>query len=353
MVAISIVDQGPVSAETGPAQTLHETVELARLADEVGYTRFWVAEHHGVRNMGIAAPEIVIGHLAGRTRRLRIGSGGMMLPNHAPLHVAEQFRTLEALYPARIDLGVGRSTGTGDDATRDALLRTPDGVEMFGEHLRHLLGVGGRLKLAPEDRYSVLTASPDGVPLPPVFLLGASVGSAETAARTGLGYAFLSVNQDPENADRALRRYRELFVPAFEGDRPCAILAARIWVGEDDEHASALAASERLAVLEYLTGNPSALEPVDRALSRRLTDAQLAARDTLDLRSDIVGGVSHVEQRLAEVVQTSGADEVMAISNIHDPEDRRKSFRRLAQAAGLGPASASPITRNGAPHVQP
>ncbi|MGI8305829.1 LLM class flavin-dependent oxidoreductase [Saccharopolyspora hattusasensis] len=353
MVALSIVDQGPVSAETSPAQTLHETVELARLADEIGYTRFWVAEHHGVRNMGIAAPEVVIGHLADRTSRLRVGSGGMMLPNHAPLHVAEQFRTLEALHPGRIDLGVGRSTGTGDDATRDALLRTTDGVEMFGEHLRRLLGAGGRLKLAPEDPYSVLTASPDGVPLPPVFLLGASVGSAETAARTGLGYAFLSVNKNPANAASALRRYRELFVPAFEGDQPLAILAARIWVGEDEEHAAALAAPERLAVLEYLTGNPSALEPVDRALGRRLTDAQAAARDTLDLRADIVGGVDHVAQRLTALVDASGADEVMAISNIHDPEDRRGSFRRLAQAAGLAPAGGPPITRNGAPHVQP
>ncbi|WP_308199112.1 MsnO8 family LLM class oxidoreductase [Saccharothrix sp. S26] len=142
MVALSLVDQGPVSEETPPSQALRHTVDLARLADEIGLTRYWLAEHHGVRNMAVAAPEVVIGHIADRTTRLRVGSGGIMLPNHAPLHVAEQFRTLEALHPGRIDLGVGRSTGTGDDATRDALLRTPDGLERFGEHPARAGGSG-------------------------------------------------------------------------------------------------------------------------------------------------------------------------------------------------------------------
>ncbi|WP_055750277.1 LLM class flavin-dependent oxidoreductase [Frankia sp. AvcI1] len=340
MVAVSIVDQGPVSAEITPAQSLGHSTALAQLADELGYTRFWLAEHHGVRNMAIAAPEILIGHIADRTSRIRVGSGGVMLPNHAPLHVAEQFRTLEALHPGRIDLGVGRSTGTGDDPTRDALLRTPDGLERFGDHLRHLLGIGGRCQLPADDPHRALVASPAGVPLPPVFLLGSSVGSAELAARAGLGYGFFCVYQDPAVAARALRCYRESFVPAAPGDRPLGILAARVWVGEDDEHAEALAAPERLAVLDHLTGNPSPLEPVERALARRLTDAQRAARDTLDVRGDVVGGVDRVASRLGELVAASGADEVMAISNIHDPEDRRNSLRRLAVAAGLGPAPA-------------
>ncbi|WP_131785889.1 LLM class flavin-dependent oxidoreductase [Protofrankia symbiont of Coriaria ruscifolia] len=337
MVALSIVDQGPVSAQTSPAQTIGHSVELARLAEEIGYTRFWVAEHHGVRNMAFAAPEILIGHIADRTSRLRVGSGGIMLPNHTPLHVAEQFRTLEALHPGRIDLGLGRSTGTGDDPTRDALLRFPDALDRFGEHLRQLLGVGGRVPLDPDDPYRELIASPAGVPLPAVFLLGSSVSSAELAARAGLSYAFLCVNQDPEVAARALRRYRALFAPAEDGDRPLALLATRIWVGENDEHGEALASPERLAVLDYLTGDPRPLEPVERALARRLTDAQLAARDKLDFRGDVVGGVDRVASRLAELVEASGADEVMAISNIHSPEDRRDSFRRLAVAAGLCP----------------
>ncbi|MFE9750964.1 LLM class flavin-dependent oxidoreductase [Saccharothrix saharensis] len=332
MVALSLVDQGPVSEETPPAQALRHTVELARLADEIGLTRYWLAEHHGVRNMAVAAPEVVIGHIADRTTRLRVGSGGIMLPNHAPLHVAEQFRTLEALHPGRIDLGVGRSTGTGDDATRDALLRTPDGLERFGEHLAQLLGVGGVRELDPADPYAGLVASPWDVPLPTVFLLGSSVGSAEAAGRSGLGYAYFSVYQAPEAAEAALRRYREAFTPARPDDRPHAIVAARIWVGEDAEHANALAASERLAVLDFLTGTPAALEPMDRALARPLTPAQVTVRDRLDTRSDVVGDVDHAAARLAELVERTGADEVMAVSNIHDPAERRAALRRLAAA---------------------
>ncbi len=332
MVALSFVDQGPVSAETSPAQSLHHSVALAQLADDLGYTRYWVAEHHGVRNMTIAAPEILIAHLADRTSRVRLGSGGMMLPNHSPLHVAEQFRTLEALYPGRIDLGVGRSTGTGDAPTHDALLRTPDALDRFDEHLRQLLAVGGRADLPADDPYRGLIASPAAVPLPPVFLLGASIRSSQLAARAGLGYGFLCVYQDPAIAIRALRCYREAFVPTAEADRPTAILAVRVWVGEDDEHAAALAAPERLATLDYLTGNPRPLEPIEQALARRLTRAQLATRDTLDLRGDVTGSTDRVAARLAELVEASGADEIMAISNIHDPEDRRNSLRRLASA---------------------
>ncbi|HWE87997.1 MAG TPA: LLM class flavin-dependent oxidoreductase [Pseudonocardiaceae bacterium] len=338
MTALSFVDQGPVSAEHSPRQTLGHTIELARLADELGYTRYWLAEHHGVHNMGIAAPEILIGHVAGRTSRIRVGSGGMMLPNHAPLHVAEQFRTLEALHPNRIDLGVGRSTGTGDDPTKAALLRTPDGLARFGQHLSQLLGVGGLRELDPDDPYAPLFASPSDVPLPAVFVLGSSSGSAETAARAGLNYAFFAVNQDPALAFEALRRYRERFTPARPGDEPHAILACRIWVGEDDEHARALAASERLAVLDYLTGNPAALEPMEKALARPLTDAQLAVRETLDYRPDIVGDTEAAAARIAQITAASGADEVMAIANVHDPVERRDSLRRLAVAVGLCPA---------------
>ncbi|CAO5189528.1 Luciferase family oxidoreductase, group 1 [Frankia sp. AiPs1] len=367
MVALSFVDQGPTSAETPGARSLRHSVALAQLADELGYTRYWVAEHHGVRNMTIAAPEILIAHIAERTSRLRVGSGGIMLPNHSPLHVAEQFRTLEALYPGRIDLGIGRSTGTGDDPTRDALLRTPDGLDRFDEHLRQLLAVGGRGDLPADDPYRGLIASPAAVPLPPVFLLGASVRSARLAGQAGLGYGFLGVYQDPAVAIEALRAYRASFVPRVgalrvdapdadvpgadvpgaKADRPTAILAVRVWVGEDDEHAAALAAPERLAVLDYLTGNPSPLESVERALARRLTDAQLAKRETLDARGDVTGGVERVAARLAELADASGADEIMAISNIHDPEDRRDSLRRLALAAGLRPAPAAPIPHPG------
>ena len=335
MIALSYVDQGPISAETGPAATLHHTVELARLADDLGLTRYWLAEHHGVRNMGVSAPEILIGHIASRTTSIRVGSGGIMLPNHAPLHVVEQFRTLEALHPGRIDLALGRSTGTGDSQTRDALLRTPDGLERFGDHLAQVLQIGGLREVGPPGR---LLANPADVALPPVFVLGSSAGSAEAAARLGLGYAFFTVYQPPEAVVTALRRYRETFTPARPGDCPWAIAAARVWVGDDAEHAEALAASERRAVLDYRTGNPGPLLPMQEALALPLTDAQRAAAAGLDHRSDILGDVDTVARRIAELAASSGADEVMAISNIHDPAERRRALRRMAVAVGQAPA---------------
>ncbi|MGC0367607.1 luciferase family oxidoreductase group 1 [Rhodococcus sp. 27YEA15] len=341
MTVLSFLDQGPVSAATGPTQTLFETVRLAQLAEELGYVRFWVAEHHGVRNMAISAPEIMIGHIADRTSTIRVGAGGIMLPNHTPLHVAEQFRTLEALHPGRIDLGIGRSTGTGDEQTRAALLRHPDGIERFADHLAQLLAIGGKRDIDPTDPYRSLIASPGDAPLPDVFVLGSSVNSARYAGGAGLGYAFFCVNQRGDRAIDALRSYRENFVPAFPGARPRAILAIRVWVGDDQEHAEALAASERLAVLDFLAGDPRVLEPMDAALQRNLTSEQLVISETLDTTSDVVGDVETVRRRFADLLDSTGADEIIAISNIHDPAQRRGCLRRLAEAATDLVASAA------------
>jgi luciferase family oxidoreductase group 1 len=334
--ALSFLDQGPASAESPPSVTVRRTEELASLAERLGFHRFWVAEHHGVPNMAIAAPEVLVAHLAARTTRLRIGSGGVMLPNHAPLQVAERFRMLEALHPGRIDLGIGRSTGTGDAVTHHALLREPDGLTTFDRDLARLLAVAdvqAHSSLPPDDPYHELTASPSDVALSSVFLLGSSVRSAEAAARLGLGYAFFSAYQPPETAVTALRRYREVFA----GPRPHAVLALRAWVGEDDEHAEALAMPERRAVLDHHTGARRALDPVEVALARPLTEAQRAVQERLDDRSDVVGGVAAVEARLARLVATTGADEVMVVSNVHDPVDRQAVLARLAIAAGLCP----------------
>ncbi|WP_072806084.1 LLM class flavin-dependent oxidoreductase [Rhodococcoides yunnanense] len=333
MTVVSFLDQGPVSEATGPSQSHHESVRLAQLAEELGYVRYWVAEHHGVANMAIAAPEIMIGHIANRTSTIRVGAGGIMLPNHTPLHVAEQFRTLETLHPGRIDLGIGRSTGTGDDPTKDALLRYPDAIERFAEHLTQLLAVGRGHGTGSPDSYGLRTASPSDAVLPEVFVLGSSVNSARFAGAAGLGYAFFCVNQRDERAVDALRSYRAAFVPAIPGARPRGVLALRVWVGDDQEHAEALAASERLAVLDYLAGTPKVLEPMDAALRRKLTAEQWAISQSLDMTSDLVGGVEPVRQRLASLLDRTGADEVIAISNIHDPAERRGCLRRLAEAA--------------------
>jgi luciferase family oxidoreductase group 1 len=329
IIDLTIVDQGPASAETGPAATLRESVRLAMLAEDWGYRRYWFAEHHGVRNMAVAAPEILAAHVAAQTGTIRVGTGGMMLANHTPLHLAEQFRTLEALHPGRIDLGVGRSTGTGDDATRDAVRR----AGASPADLDRLLSLVGARPASDDGAYATLSASPSDAPAPEVVLLGSSVSSAEAAARLGLPYAFFGVYQAPAAAVTALRRYRELFRPFRAGDQPHAILAARVWVGDDDAHAAALAWPERLAALDYLTGTPRALCSIEDAARRTLTEAQQAQHAALDYESDIVGGVVEVRAELRKLVAETGADELAAVSNIHNPADRRASFERLAIAA--------------------
>lgn len=339
MTAISVLDQGPVRVGGAPGHALHEARELAVLAEELGYLRYWVAEHHSTAMMGTSAPEILIGHLAEHTTRLRVGTGGMMLPNHHPLHLAEQFRTLNALYPGRVDLGVGRSSGTGDKLTAAVLGWTPERSGAFYDDLAELLGHGGVRPLPEDHPRASLRAVPAEVPLPPVHVLGASVASAERTARAGLPYAFFAAYVNPEIAVAALRRYREAFEPHTPGARPNAILALRVWAGEDDDHAARIAAPARLAVLQILTGQDPRLLPEDTALAHRLTEAERAAAAPLDQRSDVVGGSATVHRRLTELIEATGADEIMALTNTYDPDERRASYRRLAEALDISPTA--------------
>ncbi|GJF32069.1 N5,N10-methylene tetrahydromethanopterin reductase [Kitasatospora sp. NE20-6] len=334
MTRFSVLDQGPRRAGVSSGELLGEAVRLARHVEDLGFDRYWVAEHHAQAAVGISAPEIVVAHLAARTTRLRIGAGGMLLPNHAPLHVAEQFRTLEALHPGRIDLGIGRSSGTGHPPTAAALRRSSPAPETFAGQLAQLLAFGGRGALPAGHELGSVRAVPDDIPLPEVFLLGGSPSSASAAARLGLGYAYLAAYQDPAGAFAALRRYREEFVPAHGGSRPWAVLTLTVVVGRDDAHAEALATPWRLALARHAAGNSSPLLPVEEALAYRPTPAERAAQDALplsDLRSEVVGGPGTVAAKLKSFVAASGADEVMVVANTYDPADRRESYTRLAE----------------------
>lgn len=339
MTAFSVLDQGPRRAGVGTSDLLDEAVQLARHVEELGFSRYWVAEHHAEAAVGISAPEIVIAHLAARTTRLRIGAGGMLLPNHAPLHVAEQFRTLEALHPGRIDLGIGRSTGTGHGPTAALLQRSSLAPEVFNGQLAQLLAFGGHTALTEGHELAAVRAVPTDAPLPGVFLLGGSPASAEVAARLGLGYAYLAAYQDPANAFAALRRYRERFQPAHEGARPWAILTLTVVVGRDDRHAEELATPWRLALAQHAAGNSAPLLPVEEALAHRPSPAEQAAQRSAplnDLRAEVVGGPDTVAAKLKAFTAESGADEVMVVANTYDPVDRRESYTRLAKAVGLG-----------------
>jgi luciferase family oxidoreductase group 1 len=341
MTEFSVLDQAPARAGTSPAQSIRDVLALARHAEALGYRRFWIAEHHAMGGVASTAPEILIGQAAASTRELRVGSGGMLLPNHRPLHVAEQFLTLEALHPGRIDLGIGRSEGATDDATVRAFGRPGDNSHGagFDTQLDELLAFGGARTLSGDHPLAGVRAGPAGVDLPPVFLLGSSANSAANAAARGLGYGFAAYT-NPDVAGPALRLYRERFVPARPGDRPYAILGLKVIVGEDDEHAQALARPWHLSLVRHRAGTPGPLVSVGEALRHRWTDAERDAQAKVDTRADVVGGPDTVRRRLAQLVEETWADEVIASSNTFDPADRWASYTRLAQVVGLRPRRA-------------
>ena len=336
MTAYSILEQAPIREGIEPAQSIREAPVLARHAERLGYHRFWVAEHHAIGGVASTAPEVLIGHIADGTERIRVGSGGMLLPNHRPLHVAEQFLMLSALHPGRIDLGVGRSEGTLDDAIVLALGRPSETGHGAGyeEQLDQLLAFAGLAPLPDDDPLAGVRAGPQGVPFPPVFMLGSSLDSARNAARRGLRYAFAAYS-NPDIAHEALRLYRSAFEPARPGDRPYAILGLKVVIGEDDEHADALALPWYISWVRGRAGRSGPLMAVEQALAYRFSEDELVAQDKVRTDADVVGGAEKVGELLAAHVERSGADEIIATTNTFAIEDRFASYERLAELTGL------------------
>jgi luciferase family oxidoreductase group 1 len=338
---LSVLDQAPTRSGTPAAESIRNVVPFARRIDELGYHRFWIAEHHSMGAVASSAPEILIGQVAGQTRRLRVGSGGILLPNHRPLHVAEQFLTLAALFPGRIDLGIGRSEGATDEAVVLAFARAADTEHRGGydDQLNELLSFAGIDSLPPDHPLHGVRAGPAGAQFPPVYLLGSSTGSAETAARRGLGYGFAAYT-NPDIAHEALRLYRARFAPAGPGVRPHAILGLKVMVGEDDEHARALALPWHLAMVRHRAGTPGPLMTVEDALAYRWTSAEREAEAKVDVRADVIGGPQRVQALLEDHAARSQADEIIVTTNTFSPTDRLASYERLAEVAGLEPLQA-------------
>jgi luciferase family oxidoreductase group 1 len=336
LTELSILDQAPMRVDGEPGHALRDSLVLARHADGLGFRRYWIAEHHAMDCVAASSPEIVIGHVAAVTRRIRVGSGGILLPNHRPLHVAEQFKTLEALHPGRIDLGIGRAEGAVDEATVRALARAADAAHGggFDEQLDELLAFGALRPLDPQHPLARVRAMPDDVALPPVFLLGSSERSARTAARRGLGYAFAGLI-NPQGAAAAINRYRELFVPASPGGAPHVILAVRVYAAPDDDAARVVAASGRLASARNRLGLPARLLPSATASRHHWDEAELAAGVRMHQEADVVGGPARVHEQLSELVAATSADEVMVLSNTHDPAERLEIYEILAEAFDL------------------
>lgn len=335
-IRLSVLDLSPVPSGSTSAQALRNTLDLARLCDDLGYHRYWLAEHHNTSLIASSAPEVMIGHVASVTRRLRVGSGGIMLPNHAPLKVAEIFRMLEALHPGRIDLGLGRAPGT-DFLTAMALRRTrgPVTADDFAEQLSELQGYLSD-DTTRDSPFRGITAIPDGVPAPEVWLLGSSDFSARLAGERGLPFAFAH-HIDPAPAVGAIQLYRESFRPSAALEAPEAMLGVSVICAETDAVADELAGPARVTMLGFQQGRrPGPLPTVAEASAHVYSDVE---QHLLRLNADrlIVGAPASVHTQISRLVRATGVDEVMVTSFIHDHADRRRSYELLAEAFRLLP----------------
>jgi luciferase family oxidoreductase group 1 len=326
---LSVLDLAPVGAGQTAGEALAGTTELARRADELGFTRFWVAEHHNIPSVASTAPETLIAHIAAATQRIRVGSGGVMLPNHAPLAVAERFGMLEALHPNRIDLGLGRAPGT-DMRTALALRSTsPDLFEEQFEQLRGHLGGG----------YGGMRAVAGEHTMPELWMLGSTDGGARIAAALGMPFVFAH-HFHPHFTEPALELYRSLFEPSDMLDAPRTIVAAGIVVGDDDEDAARRALPGGVAMLRLRQGRPAPIPSVEdaEALVERLAPAERAVVDEAVARA-IVGGPQTVHAALVDLLERTGTDELMLVSQVTDVARRVRGLEQVAQAFELAPVS--------------
>lgn len=334
VLPLSVLDLSFVNAGATPADALRDSLALARHVDGLGYHRYWLAEHHALPSVASPAPEVMIGQIAAATRNLRVGSGGIMLPNHAPLMVAERFKLLEALFPGRIDLGLGRAPGT-DGVTARALRRRdmPQAGDDFLDRLQELmLWETGEF---PEGHpFRQIAVSPAGVPLPPLFLLGSSDYGAVMAARLGTGYAFAQ-HFASYDAGEALRGYRRLHQASRWGARPHAILALAAICAETEGRAERLAMSARLATLRRERGEYGPIPSLAEAEAYPYSAAERLRMEQGRARLH-VGSPETLRTKLLALAAETEADEIMIVSSIHDQAARARSYGLIAEAWGLG-----------------
>jgi luciferase family oxidoreductase group 1 len=332
MFKLSVLDLAPVAEGSDAGQALRNSRDLAQHAERLGYARFWLAEHHNLAGIASAATAVAIGYVAEGTRSIRVGAGGIMLPNHAPLMVAEQFGTLEALYPGRIDLALGRAPG-GDQATAFALRRTLiGGEERFPQDVAELIAYLGE----PQDGQSVV-ATPGAGSRVPVYILGSSTFGAQLAAYLGLPFGFAS-HFAPQALEIALAYYRQGFRPSAQLDRPYVILGVNACAGETDEEALHLFSSTQQAFVNLRTGRPGLLPPPKEGYAESLDEGARAILAGV-LSEAAVGGPETIRKRLTAFAERHGADELMLTTQVFDHAKRVRSFEIVAEAMGLAPAS--------------
>jgi luciferase family oxidoreductase group 1 len=325
MVPISVLDLATVATGSNPARALEETTKLAVAVEQLGYKRLWVAEHHGMPAVASSAPAVLIAHLASATSTLRVGSGGVMLPNHSPLVVAEQFGTLEALHPGRIDLGLGRAPGT-DHVTARALRRTRDvGADGFPDDVVELINY-----LAPSDGPPTHpSANPGSGYLPEVWLLGSSAFSAQLAGLLGLPFSF-AYHFSPGSVDAALDAYRSTFRPSFLLREPQAMVAVSVICAPTEAEARWLAGSSALSILQRRTGRLGLLPSPEEAEEYQFSSAELAEVEQT-MSTHLIGDPEAVHEGMVQLQRRTGADEIMLSTRVHSYEARIRSLTLVSE----------------------
>lgn len=324
MQAISVLDLAPIPQGSTAADALHNARDLAQHAESWGYRRYWLAEHHNMVGIASAATAVVIGHVAAGTRHIRVGSGGIMLPNHSPLAVAEQFGTLAALFPGRIDLGLGRAPGS-DQRTMQALRRDPSSADRFPHDVVELQSY-----FQPAVPNQAVRAVPgEGLDVP-IWLLGSSLYSAQLAAMLGLPFAFAS-HFAPDLMDAAVSIYRERFEPSDAVPHPYVMLGLNVFAADEDREAKRLFTSAQQQFMMLRRGNPGKLKPPVESMDVLWTPTE-AANIAHALSAAVVGGPETVRGGLEQFIERHRPDELLIASQIYDHDARRRSFTIASEA---------------------
>jgi luciferase family oxidoreductase group 1 len=325
MVPLSVLDLVPVTQGATPREALRRSLDLIRHAERLGYRRYWVAEHHNMTGIASAATAVVIGYLAGGTSTIRVGAGGIMLPNHAPLVIAEQFGTLESLYPGRIDLGLGRAPGTDAQGMR-ALRRDPARVDEFPQDVQELQAF-----LAPVRTGQSIQAVPGGGLNVPLWILGSSTFGAQLAAHLGLPYAFAS-HFAPDALIEALAVYHARFQPSAQLASPYVMIGVNVVAADTDAEARYLFTTLQQAFANLARGRPGPQQPPVDDIEKYWTPAE-KLRASQMLTYSIVGSPETVGEGLRQLVSATRADELMIVSNVYDHDKRVRSYEIVAGIA--------------------
>jgi luciferase family oxidoreductase group 1 len=332
MIPFSVLDLAPVTVGSDAAQAFRHTLDLAQLAERLGYRRYWLAEHHNMPGIASAATAVLIGHVAGGTSTIRVGAGGIMLPNHAPLQVAEAFGTLASLYPGRIDLGLGRAPGT-DQPTAKALRRYFDSADAFPHDVRELLGY-----FEPATPDQPVRAVPGAGIAVPVWLLGSSLFSARLSAQLGLPFAFAS-HFAPDAMDEALALYRRDFQPSARLSQPYAMLGINVVAADSEAAARRLFTTQQQSFINLRRGRPGLIPPPLDDIEAYWTPVEKLGVERA-LACAVVGAVASVRDGIDAFVARHRPDELMITANVFEHAARRHSFELVAQVLAQSAAAS-------------